>query len=79
MDTHCQDKKNVFNIVYEKNRQCMIFPLDMAKAFYQICEEEGLSYYMLGGTLLGAVRHGGFIPWDDNMDLGVPREYLMLL
>lgn len=49
--------------------------LDMAKVFHQICKEEGIPYYMLGGTLLGSVRHGGFIPWDDDMDFGVPREY----
>lgn len=49
--------------------------LDMAKAFHQICEEEGVPYFMLGGTQLGAVRHKGFIPWDDDMDFGVPRAY----
>ena len=49
--------------------------LEMAKAFHQICEEESIPYYMIGGTLLGAVRHKGFIPWDDDMDFGVPREY----
>lgn len=52
-----------------------IILLDMAKAFHQICEEENIPYYMLGGTMLGAVRHKGFIPWDDDMDFGVPREY----
>jgi lipopolysaccharide cholinephosphotransferase len=41
--------------------------------FHAFCAAHGLRYYALGGTLLGAVRHGGFIPWDDDVDLGLPR------
>lgn len=47
--------------------------LDMVKLFIQICEKHNLQYFALGGTLLGAVRHHGFIPWDDDVDLGMPR------
>ena len=48
--------------------------LDMLEIFIDICEEHGLKYYLIGGSCLGAVRHGGFIPWDDDIDVGMPRE-----
>ena len=47
--------------------------LDMFKWFHEFCEKHGLRYYALGGTMLGAVRHHGFIPWDDDIDVGMPR------
>ena len=49
--------------------------LNIAKAFRDICDRHGIPYVMLGGTMLGAVRHQGFIPWDDDMDFAVPREH----
>lgn len=54
--------------------------LDMLKALDAFANEHHLTYYLSGGTLLGAVRHKGFIPWDDDMDLMIPRpdyEYLI--
>ncbi len=47
---------------------------EIMKAFDRVCRENGLHYYMLGGTMLGAVRHKGFIPWDDDADFGLPRK-----
>lgn len=48
--------------------------LDMMKFFHEYCESKNLSYIALGGTMLGAARHRGFIPWDDDIDVGMPRE-----
>lgn len=48
--------------------------LKIAEKYLEICTKYNLEYYILGGTLLGAVRHQGFIPWDDDMDFGMPRE-----
>ncbi len=47
--------------------------LAMYKQVAEICRSEDLRFYALGGTLLGAVRHGGFIPWDDDIDIALPR------
>jgi len=57
-----------------ENRSLQLELLKMMKEFHRVCEENGLTYYMLGGTALGAVRHQGFIPWDDDMDVGMPRK-----
>ena len=47
--------------------------LSMLEDFAAYCRKHGLRYYLVGGTLLGAVRHQGFIPWDDDIDVGMPR------
>lgn len=46
----------------------------MLDEFVAYCQKHGLRYYLVGGTLLGAVRHQGFIPWDDDIDVGMPRK-----
>ncbi len=48
--------------------------LDILKAFLSVCDSLGLTYYLVCGTALGAVKYNGFIPWDDDVDVALPRE-----
>lgn len=54
----------------EKVKQKLLTLLDK---FVAVCEQYGLQYYLAGGSVLGAVRHKGFIPWDDDIDVHMPR------
>lgn len=49
------------------------YNLAALKALAAFCEDHNLTYFAIGGTLLGAVRHKGFIPWDDDVDVAMPR------
>lgn len=53
-------------------RQCQLGELEIFDVFLTICKKCNLQYFVYGGTLLGAVRHGGFIPWDDDIDVAMP-------
>lgn len=55
-------------------RKAQLIMLDMLIEFDGICKKHQLQYWLDSGTLLGAVRHQGFIPWDDDIDLSMPLE-----
>lgn len=57
-------------IPQEEMKQMM---LDILQEIHAFCENNGLRYYLAFGTMIGAIRHKGFIPWDDDIDLWMPR------
>lgn len=56
------------------NEQLKRIEINLLKVFIQCCETLSLKYYVMGGTMLGAIRHNGFIPWDDDIDVGMMRS-----
>ena len=60
---------NDFNL-----RELQLCELEILKKVIEAFEKNNLSYFALFGTLIGAVRHEGFIPWDDDVDIGMPRK-----
>ena len=61
-------------------RELQLCEFGILKDIRDVCNKHGIHYYLSSGTLLGAVRHQGFIPWDDDVDIEMPyRDYLRFL
>ncbi len=58
----------------EEKNELRKVQIEMLDVMVELCNKHNLKYYLLGGTCLGAVRHKGFIPWDDDIDVALPRE-----
>ena len=52
---------------------CQKKEIELLDVFISICKKHGLEYFLCGGTLIGAMRHAGFIPWDDDIDVMLPK------
>lgn len=61
-------------LVTNKRKKIWAIELDLLIKFDEVCKKYDLTYWADGGTLLGAVRHNGFIPWDDDVDVIMPRK-----
>lgn len=58
----------------EDMKEVQHLTLGLLKKFMEICRTHHLRWYFTGGALIGVLRHGGFIPWDDDIDIGMPRK-----
>lgn len=67
-ETRCEYK------ISETQKMIWAMQLDLFFTFEEICKKHNLRYFFIYGNLIGAVRHKGFIPWDDDIDVGMPRK-----
>lgn len=73
-ETIHNELRQKFNPEGSELRSFQLHLLDSLKYFDAVCKENGIRYWLSSGTCLGAIRHGGFIPWDDDIDVEMLRE-----
>jgi lipopolysaccharide cholinephosphotransferase len=70
-----QEDFSIYNGPGTELRKAQLRMLEMLKEFDRICKKHNIEYVISGGTCLGAVRHGGFIPWDDDLDIDISYSH----
>src|SRR3954468_21006016 len=76
------DDLSIYNPEGSELRRAQLKMLEILEAFDKICRKHNINYWLVCGTLLGARRHGGFIPWDDDLDIAILQsdyDKLMLI
>ncbi len=69
-----EEEERCGHIVSENIKKLWSVQMDLAKVLDRICKKYGIKYFAAGGTLLGTIRHQGYIPWDDDMDFHMLKE-----
>lgn len=68
-----EEVRSDFHVTAERKKVWAVV-LDLIVEFDKVCKRNNIKYYLDGGSLLGAIRHNGFIPWDDDIDVSMPRD-----
>lgn len=67
------NEKNIRKLTETEKKDLKNTFLLMTQEIDMVCKKYGIKMFLVGGSLLGAVRHGGFIPWDDDIDFGMKK------
>ena len=74
IEEYLQDEEKCGYLVTKEEKKIRVIQMDIVRKIDEVCKKNNISYYAQSGTLLGAVRHEGYIPWDDDIDLVMFRS-----